>query len=156
MGTAQLRYGPVRCSSCKPARLPVPQQVVRLCRSADPHLSRITVLPPAYRLRDPGISRESELFALSSRRHILALVTNVPHYAEARRSRVPCQPKLSGCFQPIPGLIVPYPFGSNPFWSALGWCQPRAEAVKGQPPLRCRHTQLLSSFAKGAPQRLPS
>ena len=68
-------------------------------------------MPPAYRLCDPGISRESELFALSSRRHILALVTNVPHYAEARRSRVPCQPKPSGCFQPIPGLIVPYPFG---------------------------------------------
>ncbi len=89
---------------------------------------------------------------------MLAPVTNVPHYAEARRSRVPCQPKPSGCYQALPGLIVPYPFG--PFWSslygALGWCRPRAKAVKGQPPLRCRHTQLLSSFAKGALQRLPS
>ena len=90
---------------------PFPSRWFAYAEARIPNLSRISALPPAYRLRDPGISRESELFALSSPRHILALVTNVPHYAEARRSRVPCQPKPSGCFQPIPGLIVPYPFG---------------------------------------------
>ena len=167
MGTAQLRYGPARCSSCKPARLPVPQQVVRLCRSADPHLSRITVLPPAYRLRDPGISRESELFSLSSRRRILALVTNVPHYAEARRSRVPCQPKPSGCFQPMGRSRQGSAAAAVPAYPAAKLlCQGSAATVAIMiPQFKVRGLSLLGQvaacphlmpFAKGPPSSEPA
>ena len=78
-------------------------------------------------------ARDRDLLCVATVMPYLALVTNVPHYAEARRSRVPCQPKPSGCFQPIPGLIVPYPFG--PFRE-----QPILECV-GVVPTSCRSSQ---------------
>ena len=78
-------------------------------------------------------ARDRDLLYVAAVMPYLALVTNVPHYAEARRSRVPCQPKPSGCYQPIPGLIVPYPFG--PFRE-----QPILECV-GVVPTSCRSSQ---------------
>ena len=64
--------------------------------------------PPGVGTR--SAARDRDLLCVTAIMPYLALVTNVPHYAEARRSRVPCQLKPSGCYQPIPGLIVPYPF----------------------------------------------